>query len=141
MFVVCFNSKYGFCQYGKTCDKIHFTDICENSQACQERYYDKRHPVRCYYFDRYNKYKFGHFCSYFHAETKEQKLEKMVSKLKIEISDLKLKNIDLQEKINKMTERKVVHVKDGGVTDDSNMDLQTLIQQNSFYNCDKCEYK
>ena len=135
MFVVCVNSKYRFCRYGKTCDKIH---ICENSQTCRDRYCDKRHPVRCYYFDRYNRCKFGNFSSYFHAATKEQKLEKEVSKLKIEISDLKLKNIDMHEKINKITERKIEHPKDCGVTVVSNMDFKTLVWQNSFYNCDKC---
>ena len=51
MYVVCQRSKYGFCKYGKRCNKIHFTDICEKNDTREEKYCDKRHPVMCSYFD------------------------------------------------------------------------------------------
>ena len=141
MFVVCFNSKYGFCKYGKTCDKIHFTDICEKSQECKERYCDKRHPSRCYFFETFERCKFGNFCSYFHKETREGKLEKEVQKLKSEITKLKHNNLKLQNKINKHSESKEEQIDDKDLDDETNMDLETLIRQNSFHYCDNCDYK
>ena len=48
MFVVCMNSKYGYCRFGKKCSKIHFTDICEDNGKCKEKYCDKRHPLACF---------------------------------------------------------------------------------------------
>ena len=50
MYVVCQNGKYGHCKFGKKCDKIHFTDVCEQNESCKENFCDKRHPVRCYFF-------------------------------------------------------------------------------------------
>ena len=41
MYEVCQRSKYGFCKFGKKCDKIHFTDICEENDKCKEKYCDK----------------------------------------------------------------------------------------------------
>ena len=46
-----------------------------------------------------------------------------------------MKNLKLQQKITKITEST------NQQTDDNNMDLETHIWHNSFYNCDKCEYK
>ena len=67
MYVVCLKSKYGFCKYGKHCDKIHFTDERETLEKCTEKYCDKRHPQLCYYFEKYNRCKFSIYCSFKHA--------------------------------------------------------------------------
>ena len=37
------NNKYGFCRYGRRCDKKHFTDTCTLNENCKEKYCsDKR---------------------------------------------------------------------------------------------------
>ena len=128
MFVVSVNSKYGFCRYGKTFDKIHFTNIGENSQECtKERYCDKRHPVRCYFFDKYGRCKVGN-CSVHIFIKKPEKycIIKYVAKLKREISDLTHENLKLKDELNKITESNKEHFYNDGVKD-FNMDLETLI--------------
>ena len=97
MFVVCQNSKYGYRKYGKKCDKIHFTDVCEINENCGKKYCDKRHPFRCHFFDKFGRCKFGTFCSYWHTVNV---LEREVSKLPKEISVFKCDNNKLQEKIS-----------------------------------------
>ena len=92
MFLVCQNSKYGFCKYGKKCDKIHFTDVCEINKNCIEKYCDKRHPFRCHFFDKFGRCKFGTFWSYWDCESRVICLEKEVSKLLQEITLLKVDN-------------------------------------------------
>ena len=110
MFVVCLKSKYGFCKYGRKCDKIHFTEICENVKGCSGYQCDKWHPIACYYFEKYNNNmcKFNSFCSYRHhtdiVHIEKNKLKKEVKKLKDELAYLKLKvslmptKLDLIEK-------------------------------------------
>ena len=100
MFVVCQNSKYSYCKYGKKCDKIHFTDVCEINENWGEKYYDKRHPFRCHFFDKFGRCKFGTFCAYWHCESTVNILEREVSNLLKEITVLKFDNNKLQEKIS-----------------------------------------
>ena len=45
-FVVCITSKYGFCKCLRKCDKIHYSDICEDHK-CDGDKCDKRHPSDC----------------------------------------------------------------------------------------------
>ena len=53
MFLIGQNNKYGFCRYGRRCDKIHVTDSCALNEDCREKYCcEKIHPFRCYYFER-----------------------------------------------------------------------------------------
>ena len=44
-------SKFGFCKYGKRCDKIDLTDTCEMFDNCKEKYFDKRHLRECLIWD------------------------------------------------------------------------------------------
>ena len=69
MFVVCLNNKYGFCKYGKKCDKIHLTDVSDDNEKCKEKHCDKRHPAKYYYFDTHGRCKFGKYCMYMHLES------------------------------------------------------------------------
>ena len=52
----------------KKCDKIHFTDICEENQECSEKYCDNIDPCRFNYFDKYGRCSFKTFNSYQHEE-------------------------------------------------------------------------
>ena len=36
MFVLCPNNNYGFCKYGRICEKIHLTEICKQNENCKE---------------------------------------------------------------------------------------------------------
>ena len=72
MYVVCVNSKYGYCQYGNHCDKIHFT----------------KENVECM-----------------------KPIEKVLS------------------------EKVVVHC------ENESMSLEEIIRENSWFMCEKCDYK
>ena len=104
MFVVCLKSKYGFCKHGRTCDKIHFTDICENVRGCSGYQCDKRHPMACYYFENYKRCKFNSFCSYRHdiniIDVEEDNLKKEVENLKKEVTHLKIKVTCMAKKLD-----------------------------------------
>ena len=99
MYIVCQNDKYGFCKYGRKCDKIHFTDICEENEACIEKYCDKRHPILCYYFNHFKRCQFETFCMYRHFESKEKKFERGIARLTIEIVYFKNLNKELIDQI------------------------------------------
>ena len=83
--MVCQNAKYGFCKYGKKCDQIHFTDICEENELCSEKYCDKYILFCCFYFKKYGKCKFGEYCSYNIRNKVEENLKNQVKKLKKEM--------------------------------------------------------
>ena len=85
MIFICTKAKYGFCKFGKGCEKIHFTDTCENPY-CNGWQCDKRHPVSCFYFDKFGRCKFGSYCSYKHKENREKILEEEVLILKKDIN-------------------------------------------------------
>ena len=78
MHAVCFNSKYGFCKFGRKCDKIHVSDICKIL-----RYYcnkcDKRHPSVCYYCRNDKMGKLSTFCSYKHEYPSDNSEERQVN--------------------------------------------------------------
>ena len=57
MAVTCLRSKFDFCKFGNQCEKIHFIDICENGR-CVGKQCDKRHPVVCFFFEKYGRCKF-----------------------------------------------------------------------------------
>ena len=112
MYVVCQKSKYGFCKYGKRCDKIYFTDICEKNNTYEETYCDKRLPVMCSYFETYGKCKFGVFCDYTHSKRIDNDLERDVEILKRENCDLKASVRELKNKLEtlSMSDTTVVHI-------------------------------
>ena len=97
----CLRSKFGFCKFGRRCDKTHFTEVCDD-QYCRGNNCDKRHPVVCFFFRVYGRCKFGTFCEYGHPMKKEQKLEDDVKALKLEVSDLKNKVDVLLKKLTEI---------------------------------------
>ena len=154
MFEVCQRSKYGFCKFGKKCDKIHFSDICEDNDRCTEKYCDKRHPIRCFFFDTYGRCKFGTFCSYLYEENIEIQLRKEIAKLRAEIDKLKRKNKETSKMLERTSksyqhsienkEFREIPNSDKTTINSSdliNVSLQTLIRESSGYQCDLCDLK
>ena len=103
MIFICTKAKYGFCKFGKGCEKIHFTDTCENPY-CNGWQCDKRHPVSCFYFDKFGRCKFGSYCSYKHKENREKILEEEVLILKKDIKKLTEIVEEMSEKIKAFEE-------------------------------------
>ena len=106
MIYICINSKYGFCKFGNRCNKIHFTDTCDDKKCTGWRC-DKRHPDNCFYFEKFRRCKFGSFCSYRHEENEEAKLKAEVASLKLEVFEMN-KNIEELKKVIATLEQKVV---------------------------------
>ena len=92
---LCTNFKFGFCKYGQRCWKRHVETMCENSEC--DTSCEKRHPIRCKYYQEYKRCKFGTYCSYKHETCDVDSIKNELDKVK-----LKLKNID--EKIDKKNE-------------------------------------
>ena len=65
---VCQHNKYGFCKYQLTCRMKHVNEICEKSN-CEIHKCTQRHPIRCKYYQDYQRCKFGSYCYYRHEET------------------------------------------------------------------------
>ena len=149
MYIVCQNGKYGYCMFGKKCDKIHFTDVCEENENCKEKFCDKRHPVRCFFFEKFRMCKFGTFCSYIHIESAEEKFKSEVEKLKKEVLSLQIRNRELETKLQNIYVQttnvcnETPKIKE--ITHDKNlnidMSLETLIKSNSWFFFEKCDYK
>ena len=92
---------------------------------CTGEMCDKRHPVTCFYFDKYGMCKFGSFCAYFHFETKckdeteettakESKdvvtdMENKVNSLIVEVTELKTIVKNLTSKLEKLEETERLH--------------------------------
>ena len=88
MTVECLRSKFGYCRLGNICKNIHYSEICEKT-CCAGTNCEKRHPVPCFYFNRFRRCKFGEFCAYRHNNTKEQGLQEELKILRTEFNDLK----------------------------------------------------
>ena len=78
---------------------------CEENETWKEKYCDKRHPMRCFFFDTYGRCNFGTFCSYWHKENIEIQLRKEIAKLRAEINKLKSKN---KESSNRLESLKIL---------------------------------
>ena len=164
MYEVCISSKYGFCKFGRRCEKIHFSDICDKTEICSGYQCDKRHPAVCYYYQTYQRCKFNSYCSYAHPtiENKrgEQEIIKEVNKLKEDIVHLKIINTSLQHKLEtfetlqenppqKVSETiTTIEVAETPIENLSHpennlidVDLQTIIRESSWFFCKKCDYK
>ena len=160
------NSKYGYCKFGKKCGKIHFSDVCEKID-CTGRYCDRRHPIPCFFFEKYKMCKFGTYCSYKHTRqttlSERKDMEKEVESLKMEVVELKTKVNELTnalENVNKSmkeiaesaksVETRVEPAEENKPTNDCEKEERNvgeektpsdIIRENSehFY-CDKCEF-
>ena len=140
MYDVCLNGNYGYCKFGeKKCDKIHFTDVCEQTENCKENFCDKKHPVRCFFFEKFRICKFGTFCSYSHIESAEEKFKSEFEKLKKKVLSLQIRNRELQTKLknrNSQTTnisnetpkiKEIIHDNNSNI----DMSLETLLKNNS----------
>ena len=115
MFVVCQNSKCSFCQYGKRCDQIHFTDICALKQECREKYCCDKDILT--YVTILKSLENANFKIAVSTCTWKvlKKLQKEIEILKTEILHLKIKNEKLERKITHVYEN---HFHKSGQTDD-----------------------
>ena len=159
----CLRSKFGFCKFGNRCDKVHFTEVCENHH-CKGKDCDKRHPIVCFYFSEYGRCKFGHFCAYGHPVKREQKLVDDVKALQTEVSELKKKVEDLVRKLfeieSAVPEKVIVSENNDDKAEETSetpiekcetetkfKSLDEVIKENSVKSgkgkekCDQCEYK
>lgn len=99
MTVACIRSKFGFCKFGNQCKDTHFSETCEKDN-CSGNSCDKRHPVACYFYDRFGRCKFSVYCCYKHAKSKEKKQNDEIEKLRNDVFDIKkeLKESKTEEK-------------------------------------------
>ena len=103
MVVVCLRNKFGFCKFGKTCNKIHLEEMCyEKAKACIGKVCEKRHPVDCNFYRNFGRCKFGEYCSYRHPQKEESPAEKEVLELKLEVSKLKSDIDELKGKVKSL---------------------------------------
>ena len=61
---MCFETKYGYCKFGQSNDKINLTDICNENEHSRAKYCDEVYPITCWYFEKSGRCKFGRYCSY-----------------------------------------------------------------------------
>jgi len=99
MTVICLWSKFGFCRSGNQCQNTHYSEICEK-KGCVGTQCEKRHPIVCFFFNKFGRCKFGVYCAYRHNKTKEQILLEEFEILRNEVNDLKkeLKESKQEEK-------------------------------------------
>ena len=115
----CLFNKFGHCKFRDTCRHRHIQDICENIN-CEITTCEKRHPSECRFWNAYRRCKFGDYCSYKHksgalskeneslkneleiVKTKLDKLEKILSAKKQEISEIliRIENLKINEANN-----------------------------------------
>ena len=65
---VCMHSKFGYCKFKQTCNRKHYSEICQDFKACQTiETCPKRHPNRCKKYISENGCNFGSDCAYTHG--------------------------------------------------------------------------
>ena len=64
---LCLHRKFGHCKFSERCRKYHAQETCESSN-CEVKDCLKRHPKACKYFEKYQRCKFGDFCSFSHKK-------------------------------------------------------------------------
>ena len=88
---VCLNYKYGFCKHGEHCWKQHLETKCE-SNKCDGRNCNKRHPCECKFYNDYGRCKFGEFCLYDHVDRNDPVLEELeLVKAKLDVVEVLMK--------------------------------------------------
>ena len=95
MTMICLRSKFGFCRFGQQCQMTHFSESCVE-KSCTGNNCDKRHPIACYFFERFGRCKFGVFCAYRHDKSKEQIQQEEVNSLREEVDVLKKEIIKIK---------------------------------------------
>lgn len=119
---LCKRYKFGYCKFNMQCRFKHNSEICENV-SCTVTNCDKRHPVECWWYNRFGRCKFT-YCAYSHPskvdfKTKIAELEKMIkekeTEMKIQIAKINEIKEVLKEKENKMNIQieKINKIKEG----------------------------
>ena len=102
---VCIYFKYGHCKYKNKCRNNHIEDLCDTDN-CDGRSCDKRHPKACRYFEIFGRCKYNP-CSYSHVagslvHDKLGNLESLINVMKHEIDVLKQSLKMNEEKTKKL---------------------------------------
>ena len=89
---VCIYFKYGHCKYKNNCRNRHIEDLCDTDN-CDGRACEKRHPKSCRYFEIFGRCKYNP-CSFSHVagslvHDKLGKLESLIDVMKHKIDVLK----------------------------------------------------
>ena len=64
---ICVFNKFGYCKYSDKCRKRHINETCAN-KTCEVDKCLKRHPKSCWYYQEYERCKFGEYCNYKHIK-------------------------------------------------------------------------
>ena len=97
---VCKYNQTGFCKYRQQCKRQHIPDICTTFPCTNNMCY-LRHPRICKYYSEFGSCQFGDGCLYLHR-SRFLTLENDMSILKSEIQELKRKNTELENLMNKL---------------------------------------
>ena len=86
--IVCKHFKFGFCKFGKRCNKQHLKEICQ-TEDCKLKTCNKRHPKICKFFFVNQVCKFGDACCYKHKfSTHHCNILEQISSLQATISSM-----------------------------------------------------
>ena len=97
---VCKYNQTVFCKYRQQCRKQHIHEIC-TTFPCTNNMCFLRHPRICKYYSEFGRCKFGDSCLYLHTN-RFLTLENDIGILKSEIEELKRKNTELENLVNKL---------------------------------------
>jgi hypothetical protein len=97
---VCKLNKFGHCKYSKHCFYQHVDVKCE-TQDCNPRYCDLRHPKDCRNISRYGFCKFGKHCDFEHNREHLEDISELeeVTQLKVKLDKkvLELENLIIEK--------------------------------------------
>ena len=109
---ICLFNKFGYCRFGKKCSSPHNNTLCKTNQ-CPIWNCEKRHPIKCRYFESFRMCKFTTFCKYSHEiesivnvlddEVKNSKiaiLEKSLTDLRINFQLISKQIANIEEQIH-----------------------------------------
>ena len=96
---ICQFNQSGYCKYREKCRKQHITEICSKDK-CKETSCNLRHPRPCKFYMNFGRCKFGTDCLYLHIE-KSSQIEEDIRSIKVQLSEVKTKLIDLEKLIRK----------------------------------------
>ena len=100
--VVCDRNKYGHCKFGAFCKYTHRNEICED-EACETFNCEKRHPKKCFWFNKYGRCKFSP-CSFKHSNENIKSSEKEIKVINDRIDKIENTLKTMCEKLDKVQE-------------------------------------
>ena len=89
---ICQFHQVGHCKFAVNCDKTHTPVTCD-SFPCLDSECDRRHPIRCKYFDLYGRCRYAEQCSYlhFHGHDQAARTRNEIQMIVQEVAELKQK--------------------------------------------------